>query len=138
MRYLLGSKESACNSGDLDSITGSGRSPGEGNGDPLWIPGESPWTEEPGRLQSQGLKESDTTEGLSTVIINYKTLQLLTNVLCQRTTNLSENDLKKLIEKDVVQNVVCMCVCMGVCVCARGWCVAGESEFPGEDAAQRQ
>ena len=26
---------SACNSGDLDSIPGSGRSPGEGNGYPL-------------------------------------------------------------------------------------------------------
>ena len=28
-------KESACNSGDLGSIPGSGRSPGEGNGNPL-------------------------------------------------------------------------------------------------------
>ena len=28
-------KESACIAGDLDSIPGSGRSPGEGNGDPL-------------------------------------------------------------------------------------------------------
>ena len=29
------SKESACNVRDLDSIPGSGRSPGEGNGNPL-------------------------------------------------------------------------------------------------------
>ena len=29
------SKSSACNAGDLDSIPGSGRSPGEGNGNPL-------------------------------------------------------------------------------------------------------
>ena len=29
------SKESACNVGDLGSIPGSGRSPGEGNGNPL-------------------------------------------------------------------------------------------------------
>ena len=29
------SKESACNEGDQSSITGSGRSPGEGNGNPL-------------------------------------------------------------------------------------------------------
>ena len=29
------SKESACNAGDTGSIPGSGRSPGEGNGDPL-------------------------------------------------------------------------------------------------------
>ena len=28
-------KESACNEGDMDSIPGSGRSPGEGNGSPL-------------------------------------------------------------------------------------------------------
>ena len=34
---LIGSdsKESACNEGDLGSIPGSGRSPGEGNGNPL-------------------------------------------------------------------------------------------------------
>ena len=29
------SKESACNAGDLDLIPGSGRFPGEGNGNPL-------------------------------------------------------------------------------------------------------
>ena len=29
------SKESACNAGDLDSIPGSGTSPGEGNDNPL-------------------------------------------------------------------------------------------------------
>ena len=40
-------KASACNVGDPGSIPGSGRSPGEGNGDPLL-------TEEPGRLQSMG------------------------------------------------------------------------------------
>ena len=31
-------KESACNAGDLGSIPGLGRSPGEGNGDPLQCP----------------------------------------------------------------------------------------------------
>ena len=30
------SKESVCNMGDQGSIPGSGRSPGEGNGNPLW------------------------------------------------------------------------------------------------------
>ena len=29
-------KESTCNAGDMGSIPGSGRSPGERNGDPLW------------------------------------------------------------------------------------------------------
>ena len=33
-RWLSG-KESACNKGDLDSISGSGRSPGRGHGNPL-------------------------------------------------------------------------------------------------------
>ena len=49
------SKESTCNAGDLGSIPGSGRSPGEENGNPLqysyW---RIPWTEEPGWLQSIG------------------------------------------------------------------------------------
>ena len=37
-------KESACNAGDLTSIPGSGRSPGEGNDFPLQYSGlESPW-----------------------------------------------------------------------------------------------
>ena len=31
----LGGKESACQVGDTDSVPGSGRSPGEGNGNPL-------------------------------------------------------------------------------------------------------
>ena len=46
-------KESACNVGDLDSIPGLGRSPGEGKGYPLQYSGlenSSPW----------GHKESDT------------------------------------------------------------------------------
>ena len=57
-------KESACNAGDTSSIPESGRSPGEGNGNPL-LPGEfhgqrslvgySPW----------GCKESDMTEQLN-------------------------------------------------------------------------
>ena len=33
--WWLSVKESACNACDLDSIPGPGRSPGEGNGDPL-------------------------------------------------------------------------------------------------------
>ena len=59
-------EESSYNAGDLGSIPGSGRSPGEGNGTPLqyslhgkshgWrsLVGYSPW----------GRKESDTTEQL--------------------------------------------------------------------------
>ena len=60
-------KASACNAGDLSSIPGSGRSPGEGNGNPLQysclknsmesrsLAGHSPW----------GRKESNVTEWLT-------------------------------------------------------------------------
>ena len=48
-------KASACNAGDLGSIPGSGRSPGEENSNPLqYSVWEIPWTEEPGGLQSAG------------------------------------------------------------------------------------
>ena len=50
-------KASAYNGGDPSSNPGSGRSPGEGSGTPL----QYSWTEEPGRLQSKGLKELDST-----------------------------------------------------------------------------
>ena len=53
-------KESACNAGDLDSIPGSGRFPGEGSGNSLQYsclenPMDSPW----------GHKEPDTNERLT-------------------------------------------------------------------------
>ena len=48
-------KASACNVGDPGSISGLGRSPGEGNGNPLQYPRlKMPWTEEPDRLHSMG------------------------------------------------------------------------------------
>ena len=44
-------KESAYNAGDSGSIPGSGKSPGEGHGNPLSIPAwRIPRTEETGRL----------------------------------------------------------------------------------------
>ena len=53
----VSSKESACNAGDTGSIPTLGRSPGEGNGNPLqFLAWEIPWTEEPGGLQSTGLQ----------------------------------------------------------------------------------
>ena len=49
------SEEYACNSGDLGSIPGL-----EGGRvwqlTPHFLPGKSPWTEEPGGLQSMGLQ----------------------------------------------------------------------------------
>ena len=50
-------KESACNAGDLGSIPGLGRSPGEGMAIHLSIVAwRIPWTEESGGLQSMGLQ----------------------------------------------------------------------------------
>ena len=57
MGFLGGSdgKESTCNVGDLGSIPGLGRSPGEGNGNHSSILAwRIPWTKEPGGLQSMG------------------------------------------------------------------------------------
>ena len=54
-------KESACNAGDMNLIAGSGRSPEEGNGNPLHCSClENPWTEKPGGLQSMRLQKSQT------------------------------------------------------------------------------
>ena len=60
-QYFLNSgssevKASACNVGDPGSIPGLGRSPGEGNGNPLHYScmENPPWMEEPGGLQSMG------------------------------------------------------------------------------------
>ena len=56
-------KESAYKAGDLGLIPGSGRSPGDGNGNHSRILAwRIPWTEEPGGLQSMGPKESDPTK----------------------------------------------------------------------------
>ena len=58
MAYFPGGSEvkaSACNARDPGSIPGLGRSPGEGNGNPLHnLAWRIPWREEPGRLQSTG------------------------------------------------------------------------------------
>ena len=56
-------KESACNAGDPGSIPGSGGSlEKEIATHSSTLAWKIPWTEEPGRLQSMGCKESDTTE----------------------------------------------------------------------------
>ena len=55
-------KESSCNVGDLGSIPGLRRSSERGQPTPVLLPGEAPWTEEPGGLQSMEWQESDATE----------------------------------------------------------------------------
>ena len=50
-------KESACSAGDLGSIPGWGRSPGEKDGNPVQYPClENPMAEEPGGLQPMELQ----------------------------------------------------------------------------------
>ena len=67
-------KESACNAGDPGSSPGSGRSPGEGHGNPL----QYSCLEKPHGQRSlvgyspRGHKESDTTERLSTQHMRVK------------------------------------------------------------------
>jgi len=50
-------KNTPVNAGDMDSVPGLGRSPGEGNGNPLqYSAWKIPWTEEPVGLQYMALQ----------------------------------------------------------------------------------
>ena len=54
-------KNMPANAGDTGLISGLGRSPGEGNGNPFQYSYlEIPWIEEPGGLQSMGLQKIQT------------------------------------------------------------------------------
>ena len=54
-------KNPLANAGDMGSIPGWGRSPGEGHGNPLLYSCLENLIEEPGGLQSMGSQKSDTT-----------------------------------------------------------------------------
>ena len=67
--WWLSCKETTCQVEDTGSILGSGRSPGEGNGNPLhspvFLPGESHGQRSLAGCSSQSCKESDTSLQLS-------------------------------------------------------------------------
>ena len=68
-------KGSTCNVGDPSSIPGSGRSHGEGHGNPtpVFLPGEFPWQRGLVGYSPWGCKESGTTKQLTyTPIIHLK------------------------------------------------------------------
>ena len=65
-------KESACDAGNPSSIPGSGRSPGEGNGCPLQLPGEFRGLRGLTGYRPWGHKESDTTEWHSLAIFHQQ------------------------------------------------------------------
>ena len=65
-------KESACNVGDQGSIPGSGRSPEEGNGNPLQHSCQKiPWTGEPAKPQSMRSQRVGHVEQLYFHFISY-------------------------------------------------------------------
>ena len=76
-------KNPAANAGDVGLIPGSGRSPEEGNGNPLQYSClGNPWTEEPCGLQSTGLRKNWTglsDETATTILINHMYLSQLAN-----------------------------------------------------------
>ena len=55
-------KNPPAKAGDVGSVPGVGRSPGERKWQPtpVFLPGEIPWTEKPGGLQSRGLLKIQT------------------------------------------------------------------------------
>ena len=60
-------KESACNAGDTSLTPGLGRSPGGGQGNPVWYSClENPVDRGAWRATAHGVTESNTTERLST------------------------------------------------------------------------
>ena len=76
-------KASAYNAGVLSQIPGLGRSPGEGDGIPVFLPGESHGQRNLVGYNPQGCKESDMTERL-TLSLSYS--QLIHTVVEQKLT----------------------------------------------------
>ena len=85
-------KESIRNTGDLGLILGSGRSPGEGKGNPLqYLAWRIPWTEELEGLHSMGSQRVDTDDRLSLSLSYFRIYQdiypLHQNFWCKEISN---------------------------------------------------
>ena len=107
------SKESACNAGDLGSIPGSGRSPGEGNGNPLQYSClENPMDrgEEPSRLQSVG------SQGLE-----RKPPPSMVGLWPQGGTVNSKSALAKSFDADWTARALALCFCGDWIRCCCSW-----------------
>ena len=77
-------KESACNAGDPGSIPGSGRSlEKEMATHSTILAWRIPWTEEAGRLQAMGCKDSDMTERLSLHFTFTRVTQVSSRKSCE-------------------------------------------------------
>ena len=89
-------KESACNVGVLSSTPGLGRFPGEGHGSPLQYSclEKSPWTEEPGGLESTGLQrvldDWSTKHSNKKKRVGQRTEGLFCILLCGKSLHFSE------------------------------------------------
>ena len=72
-----GGRESACSAGDLGSIAGLGRFPGEGNGNPLLYSClENPTDTGGWRAAVHGVAESDITKHLSVPVLKEATARV--------------------------------------------------------------
>ena len=96
-------RESACSAGDSGSVPGSGRSPGEGNGNPpqysllnilAW---RIPWAEEPGRLQSMRSQRVGHDRAIKTFTFTFLICYLLCYLIYAMNTVEVAHDLEDLV-----------------------------------------
>ena len=108
-------KDSACNVGDLGSISGLGRYPGEGSGNPLhyscW---RIPWTEEPGGLQSVGSQRVGHNWVAFTFNVITRSLPPGRESLCEDEANQRNSGLTR-------GTKIISCECLNLCLKFWGW-----------------
>ena len=106
-------KESACNAGDLASIPGSERSPGEGKATHSSILAwRIPWTEEPSGYSTWGHKESAMTEWLtfSLSLSRLTETSSSTQLIQVRSTNFLIPNLMQILPKSCLELYIIMII----------------------------